>query len=79
MTIDHLCRRRTCVNPGHMETVTSAVNTMRADSLGPKNARKAHCPKGHTYDEANTYINGKGHRICRACNRERQARLREAS
>jgi hypothetical protein len=27
-----------------------------------------HCPKGHAYDEANTYKNKKGKRTCRACN-----------
>jgi hypothetical protein len=27
--IDHLCRRRECVNPNHMEVVTAAVNTRR--------------------------------------------------
>lgn len=30
-------------------------------------ARITHCPRGHAYDEANTYINAKGKRICRAC------------
>jgi group I intron endonuclease len=25
------------------------------------------CKRGHLFDEANTYINGKGHRICRQC------------
>jgi hypothetical protein len=29
LTIDHLCRNRTCVNPEHMEPVTSAENTRR--------------------------------------------------
>ncbi len=35
------------------------------------NTRKTHCPQGHPYDEANTYVNparGKnGFRMCRAC------------
>jgi len=26
---------------------------------------------GHLYDEANTYVNKSGYRMCRACNRER--------
>jgi hypothetical protein len=31
-------------------------------------ALTTHCPRGHEYNEANTYINKKGKRICRACN-----------
>jgi hypothetical protein len=29
LTIDHLCRVRTCVNPAHLEPVTFAENTRR--------------------------------------------------
>lgn len=32
LTIDHLCRERTCVNPSHMEVVTRAENTRRAQA-----------------------------------------------
>jgi hypothetical protein len=31
------------------------------------NARKTRCPKGHPYDEANTYIGSHGDRQCRTC------------
>lgn len=31
-----------------------------------------HCPKGHLYDEKNTYRNAKGHRTCRKCRADRQ-------
>lgn len=31
--------------------------------------RKTHCPKGHAYDDANTYYASNGSRTCRACNR----------
>ena len=31
------------------------------------------CPKGHAYDDANTYLNGRGGRICRSCNADRAA------
>ncbi len=31
-----------------------------------KNGEKTHCPQGHPYDAANTYI-WRGRRICRAC------------
>jgi hypothetical protein len=36
-----------------------------------------HCPRGHVYDQANTYINKKGKRICRACNALRVAAIYE--
>jgi hypothetical protein len=29
LQLDHLCRRRSCVNPDHLEPVTSAENTRR--------------------------------------------------
>ena len=32
---------------------------------------KTHCVNGHAFDAANTYVNPKGHRICRACKRAR--------
>lgn len=46
-----------------------------AASLRAKAALVTHCPKGHPYDEANTYRNKKGKRICRACNAERVLRI----
>jgi len=30
-----------------------------------------HCPAGHLYDEANTYVTARGHRKCRACHNAR--------
>ena len=33
------------------------------------------CPKGHPYDESNTYRNKTGDRICRECNRLRVAEI----
>ena len=68
--IDHLCRVRACVNPAHMETVTSAENTRRGEP-----ATRPTCPQGHAYDEANTYRNG-GHRYCRACHRAAVSRAK---
>lgn len=78
LTIDHLCRNRSCVNPDHLEPVTMRENTMRGMGFSAVNARKTHCPKGHPYDEANTYYFGRN-RQCRACRREfgRRRRSRE--
>lgn len=36
---------------------------------------KAHCPKGHPYDDVNTYVNpNTGGRLCRECSREHDRR-----
>lgn len=77
-TIDHLCRNRRCVNPAHLEPVSHGDNVMRGISFAAQNARKTHCPAGHPYDSRNTYINGAGDRICRACNRERARKWRQS-
>jgi hypothetical protein len=71
LTVDHLCRNRSCVNPAHMELVSRGENTMRGDSLTAKNKQKTHCSRGHEYTLANTYLPSDGKRYCRACNRIR--------
>lgn len=65
---DHLCRTPACVNPMHIEPVTSAENIRRGVGPSAKNAVKTHCPRGHAYNEANTY-HWRGQRHCRPCNR----------
>ena len=62
--IDHLCQNRICVNPYHLEPVTSEENKKR------HHAGVTHCPKGHAYTEANTYRSKEGHRRCRTCRAE---------
>lgn len=46
----------------------------RAAALRARAALITHCPRGHAYDEANTYIGNKGKRICRRCAYERNLR-----
>lgn len=68
MQLDHLCRVRLCCNPSHLEPVTPRENTMRGETSARANAGKTHCPRGHKYDEANTYRERKRHvRQCKAC------------
>ena len=77
LVLDHLCRNTLCVNPSHLEPVTIAENVRRGDlsGNGAEHRAKTHCPAGHEYAEANTYMY-KGGRHCRACRRETVRRLR---
>lgn len=66
LVIDHLCRNRACVNPAHLEAVTSAENTARGAAL------RTACYKGHEYTPENTWW----HRICATCAKERRLERR---
>lgn len=77
MQLDHLCRVRSCVNPDHLELVTSAENTRRGFSVSRANRAKTHCPSGHVYDEVNTYIDRRGKRYCRKCQNKRRSERRK--
>jgi len=78
MHLDHLCRNPSCVNPAHLQVVSQRVNNLRGISPPAINARKTHCPAGHPYDAANTYISPEGWRQCMTCRREHQRALRAA-
>lgn len=73
MVIDHLCRNRACVNPNHLEPVTSKINSLRGIN---HNSVKTHCPAGHEYDQQNTRITPKGKRVCRSCHKMSEGRRR---
>lgn len=62
MQLDHLCHNRACVNPDHLEPVTTQVNTAR----GVKPNRGA-CPNGHPRSSDNVYTTPQGHKTCRPC------------
>jgi hypothetical protein len=64
LQIDHLCRNASCVNPEHLEPVSALENISRSPI---HNGAKTHCPQGHPFDKANTYIRNGRWRGCRAC------------
>lgn len=72
LPLDHTCMIKCCVNPEHLEPVTSGENTRRWAMQITK------CPAGHAYDEENTRWTKEGTRKCRACDRERYHRRKSS-
>jgi hypothetical protein len=74
------CPHRRCCNPRHLDAVPGTVNRKRGRTERPGNGSwqtaKTHCPHGHEYTEANTYVGPKNDRQCRTCKRERTAARR---
>lgn len=81
LELDHRCRVRWCVNPDHLEQVTSKENTRRG--LGPSGIamRATHCRWGHELSGINLRLVKGGERLCVACTlrRSREQRERRAS
>jgi len=69
-TIDHLCRVRACVNPAHLELVTSRENLLRSMHRAAECGRRQACMRGHPFSEWNTFRRPNGWRYCRACEYE---------
>jgi hypothetical protein len=76
--LDHLCRVRHCVNPGHLEPVSPGENNRRGYGISAVNLRKTHCKRGHPFDFENTYlIPNEGGRSCRICRHDAVRQYRE--
>jgi hypothetical protein len=76
LQLDHLCRVRRCVHPGHLEPVTGRENKLRSPlSVNAINAAKTECGAGHPFDKGSTYVcPTTGKRTCRVCRRENNRR-----
>ena len=88
--IDHICQRKLCVNPDHLEVVTHSENLKRAHARKPRgfpeqvargvSKRKPvdqgyYCNSGlHEWTTENIWETKRGTRYCRPC---KQARERE--
>lgn len=72
LELDHKCRVRCCVNPAHLEPVTTRINLLRGNTITANNASKTHCPFGHNLAEAYRYQHRSGsvYRQCRECRRK---------
>ena len=69
--LDHLCRRRSCVRPEHLEPVTRRDNELR--KRWRHRVRRPTCRRGHDM-KANAAITPEGGRVCRICSGVRMER-----
>ena len=70
LTIDHVCQNTRCVNPLHLEPVSSLVNVQRYA------LRRTVCKNGHSLDGVQP--NERGYRPCPTCRVDNRRRARAA-
>ena len=68
LTIDHTCEVKNCCNPTHLRLLTRSENVLASKRMRHKR-RQTLCMRGHPL----TPSSRKGWRICRICNRAKNA------
>jgi len=74
LVVRHKCDNSICQNPDHMELGTQYDNCQDAVKKGRywhHASRYKACKRGHEFTPENTYIDPRGFRLCRECNRQR--------
>lgn len=75
LQIDHLCRNTWCVNPDHLEPVTSQTNNLRGEGIPAQNARKKKCLRGHNLPKE-YFSSSDSRRYCTTCLDEKRRMVR---